>query len=199
MKRTELILGLIALAAVILKLFTVTGSGILLVLSFTALAILYYFSFLLLNDIRFRDIFKKKAYKHTTALRIIISVVVGFAFAYTLMGALFKMQFYPGANILLGLGLITTSLVLVFSAISYFQKRTAFYRGVLTRIAVIGGLGLVLFFTKANTLVDVYYKNNPEYAELLKRSMADPDNQELSAQLEELEKQEFYSRNSQDR
>jgi hypothetical protein len=191
MKKFELIVGLLAVLAIILKLIHVSGSGILTVLTFSTLSIFYYLSFALFNDIRLRDIFKSSAYKDTNAKRIIGAVGLGFALSAIIMGALFKLQFWPGGTAQLRIGLIITGIILIIAIIFFFRNKTEYYRRIFKRIAVIGGLGFVLYLTPTASLVDIYYSNNPDYAELYKQVLADPDNQELRKKLEE-KQQEMY-------
>ncbi len=64
MKRTELILAIIAIIGIILKILHLPGATMLLTLSFTFLSILYYiFSFALFNNLELKNIFKKKPTK----------------------------------------------------------------------------------------------------------------------------------------
>ena len=191
MKKFELSVGLIAIIAIILKVLQIPGSGVLTVLTFSTLSIFYYLSFALFNSIRLRDIFKSAAYKDTNAKRIIGAVGLGFSLSAILMGALFKLQFWPGGTAQLKIGLVTTGIILIIAAIFYFRNKIEYYRRVFKRIAVIGGLGLLLYMTPTDTLVDIYYSNNPDYAELYKQVLADPDNQELRQELEK-KQQEMY-------
>ncbi len=184
MKKFELMLGLFAIFAVILKFLQIPGNGILTVLTFLTLSIFYYLSFALFNGVRLRDIFKSSAYKDTNAKRIIGAVGLGFAFSAIITGALFKLQFWPGGTVQLRIGLIITGIILIVATFFYFRNKIEYYNRIFKRIAVIGGLGLLVYLTPTNLLVDIYYSDNPDYAELYKQVLADPDNQELRDKLE---------------
>ncbi|MEX0810735.1 MAG: hypothetical protein WD048_00875 [Chitinophagales bacterium] len=197
MKKFELSIGLIAILAIVLKILNIPGGSLLTVLAFLTLSIFYYLSFALFNGIRLREIFKSAAYKDTNAKRIIGAVGLGFALSAILMGALFKLEFWPGGTIQLKIGLVITGVILVIATIFYNRNKIEYYRRIFKRIAIIGGLGLILYLTPTTTLVDIYYRNNPDYADLFKRVLADPDNQELSEELED-KREEMYEQNFRD-
>ena len=72
------------------------------------------------------------------------------------------------------------------SAIFYFRSKADYYKRVFKRIAIYGGLGLVLYLTPTATIVDIYYGDNPDYAELYKKVLTDPENIELQEQLDQM-------------
>ena len=190
MKKFELIVGLIAIIGIALKLMNLPGSGILTVLALLTLSMFYFiFSFALFNDIRLRDIFKKVAYKDTNAKRIIGAIGLGFALSAIIIGGLFKLQFWPGATVQLMTGLVSTGLILLIALIIYFRRKADYYLKIFKRIAIYGGLGLILYLTPTATIVDIYYRDNPEYAELYKKVLDDPENIELRKQLEQMRKE----------
>jgi hypothetical protein len=61
------------------------------------------------------------------------------------MGGLFKLQFWAGANMQLLAGLVTIGLILLIATIFYLRSKSEYYKRVFKRIAIYGGLGLVLF------------------------------------------------------
>lgn len=191
MKKIELTLGLIAILAIFLKILNIPGSSLLTILTFLTLSIFYYLSFALFNGIRLREIFKSEAYKHTNAKRIIGAVGLGFALSAILMGVLFKLEFWTGATVQLKIGLVITGVILIIATIFYSRNKIEYYRRIFKRIAIIGGLGFILYLTPTATLVDIYYRNNPDYVELYKQVLADPNNQELREKLEK-KHQEMY-------
>jgi hypothetical protein len=187
MKKFELIVGLGAILGVLLKILHFPGSNIMIVLTFSTLSMFYYlFSFALFNNIRLRDIFKKSSYKETNAKRIIGAIVLGFALSAILTGVLFKLLFWAGANLQLRGGLYAIGLILPIATIFYFRNKADYYKRVFKRIAIYGGLGLVLYFMPSSTLVDIYYRNNRDYAELYKKVLAAPDNLELREKLKHM-------------
>ena len=163
MKKIELIVGLIAVLSVFLKVFHITGGIILLASAFYTLSTVYYvFGFALFNNIRLRDIFKKASYKDTTVKRIIGAVGLGWAISAIISGGLFKLQLWPGAGILLPTGLVSIGIILIIAIIFYFRSKADYYKGIFKRIAIYAVLGLVFYLTPNSTLVDIYYRYNPE-------------------------------------
>lgn len=187
MKKFELITGLIVIVTIILKLLHVPGSSMFIVLSFAALSMFYYvFSFALLNNIRFRDIFKKAAYQHTNAKKNTGAVALGFSISSILIGGLFKLQFYPGAAVQLMAGLVMAGIILSIATVMYFINKSNYYIRVFKRIGIYGAFGLVLFLTQNASLIDIYYGDQPELAELYKKVLANPRDSELREELNQM-------------
>ncbi len=147
MKKTEIALGGIVLAGIILRTLNLPGNGIIIVLSMTILAMMYYLlGFAVFNNIELRGIFQKVSYKKTTALEIILAVFAGIIIASLAMGILFNLQSYPGRELMLLTGLIATGLVLLISLVSYLVSGSGFSKRVLSRAVVFVFAGLVVQF-----------------------------------------------------
>lgn len=145
MKKTEFALILLTLFALTLKLFQLTGASTLTVLSLFALSIYYqFFSFALFNNISFRGIFKKSSYINTK--RIIAAIGVGCILASLIIGILFKLQYWTGANYLLTTGLISNGIISFFAAFFYFRKKDEYYKMALTRTVIFECLGTICLF-----------------------------------------------------
>jgi len=180
MKKTEIILIIIAFIALVLNLLLISGGEVATVLSLSALSIIYmYLSFALFNDIRFRDIFKKASYKGISALRIVGAIITGLALAITIVGILFKFQSWAGASINLAIGLTVLGVVAIVGTIKYFKSRSVYYLKILRRIAAYGGLGTVLLLLPENTLIELKYRNYPDYVKAFKNASANPDDPAL--------------------
>jgi len=147
------------------------------------------FSFALLNDIKLRNIFNAESYKNTNPKRIVGAVGLGLSISALISGGLFKLQFWPGANLNLITGLIAMGSILMVAAFFYFRTKADFYKGVFKRIAIYGVFGLALLLTSSSTLVDIYHRDNPKYAELYKKVIANPDDMELRKQLEQMQEE----------
>lgn len=59
------------------------------------------------------------------------------------------------------------------------------------RAIIICGIGLTVYSTPQNAIIDIQHRNNPEYAKLLKKSLQDPKNKEVQEKLYKL-KEEIY-------
>ncbi|EJF10152.1 hypothetical protein [Pontibacter sp. BAB1700] len=186
MKKTEIVLGAIAVVALILNLLFVPGSSILTVISLSAISVLYmYLSFALFNGVRLRYIFKKNSYKGISTMRIIGAVLTGLALSITLIGLLFKFQDWPGATINLGVGLFGLVIALIVGAVKYSKSKSDYYTKIFKRIAVYGGLGLIMLLLPKEAWLEFRYRNHPEYVKAVKKAMAESDNQELWDKAEE--------------
>ena len=165
MKKFERIVGIIAIFGIILKILNIPGSSILNSLALTMLSMLYYaFSFALFNGIRLRNIFKKAAYKetNTNAKRIIGAIGLGWALSAIIIGGLFKLQSWPGANVQLMSGLATLGLILLIATIFYFRNNAEYYKRIFKRSAIYGGLGLILYLTPTTFFQRLNEFNLPE-------------------------------------
>jgi len=192
MRKIEFILGTFSLIAITLKLLQVSGGDVLSMWVLSALSLFYYLiSFAYFNDIKLRNIFKKESYKVTNAKKIIGAIGLGFALSATVIGCLYKLQFYFGADTNLLIGLVTLLIILIIAIIFYFRNKTNFYVKIFKRIFIIGGLGLILYLTPHTTLVNIYYRNYPDYANALNKAMSNPDDNELWKKVDE-EKQKMY-------
>lgn len=186
MKKAEIILGTVAIVSLILNLLNVEGAGVLTVLSLSTVSTFYmYLSFALFNNIRLRKIFKKGSYKVISKMRIIGAILIGLALSITTVGLLFKFQSWPGASFNLGFGLFGLLVGLIVGLIKFQKTKSDFYTKIFKRIAIYGGLGLILMALPRETWLEIRNRNHPEYIEAVKRAWADPDNQELWDKVDE--------------
>jgi hypothetical protein len=112
-------------------------------------------------------------------MRIVGAVGTGFALSATTIGLLFKFQSWPGASFNMGAGLVGLLIVTIIGIIKYSKNKSEYYTRIFKRVAIFGGLGLVLMLTPKTSWVELKYRNHPEYVSALKKAMADPDNKEL--------------------
>lgn len=186
MKKSEKIFVVVALFALLLKLFRIPGNSVFLILSLSLLSIVYYFGFLLFNNIRLRDIFKKSSYANTSQKKIVGSVALGFALAAIVSGILFKLQIWPGGDNMLLSGLTFLALILTIAIISNQFKKSDFFRRIYYRGFIIGSLGILILFTPTTTLIDIYFRHDKEYGEKMKETLENPYDQKLQQELQEL-------------
>ncbi len=180
MKKTELILIGIAIIAMIMKFFHMPFSGVLTVLSFTFLSVIYmYFGFALFNNIRFRKIFKKETYKEISTKRIIGGVSAGFALSVSVVGIMFKFQSWPGASFNLYSGIAMLTVIAIISIIKMKKSRDKYYSNILKRIAFYGAISIFLVSIPLKTWLEWKYPNNPEYVKAVLEANSDPDNRKL--------------------
>jgi uncharacterized membrane protein len=147
MKKTELILGIFGLAGIILSLWNIPFSGVLTILSLMFLSMFYYLlSFALLNDIRLGGIFRKESYSEISTLNIVLAVLVGFVLSNLTIGIMFKTRSYPGADLMITIGLILAALIALSSIILYMKIRSGFPKKVLFRSLILGCAALLVYF-----------------------------------------------------
>ena len=194
MKKFEIVVAIVIVISVVLRLLDIPGSFPVMLISLSILSMLYYpFGFLLLNDIPLKGIFKKESYNGKSTLRIVFSVLAGLALSVTVIGLLFKIEFYPGARFMLELGSLGLFVAVIISIIKYRKNRDLFYSSMVKRAVIIGGLALFLLVLPNSILVDLRYPNDPEYAKALTNSLDNPSNKELR-EIEHLERQKMYQK-----
>jgi hypothetical protein len=180
MKKAEFVIATLSIIALGMNLLFIPGSGALTVLTLLILSTLYfYFGFALFNNIRLRQIFKKDSYRDISSLRILGAVGAGLALSSATNGIMFKFQSWPGADFILGAGLVGLFIVTTIGIIKYSKNKSDYYYGILKRTVIIGGIGLILMFMPKTTWIEIKYRNQPEYVEALKNAIAVPDNKEL--------------------
>ena len=147
MKKFEITIAVIALIALGLKLLQIPGAGLLITVSLMTYNVAYSFlGFVILNKIRIIDILKKDSYNEISHLRIVGSVYLGWALGITIYGVLFKIMLWKGADTMLLTGISSLLVFAIVAIVKYVKTRSQFYVGVLTRIAIVGGLGLISYF-----------------------------------------------------
>lgn len=87
---------------------------------------------------------------------------------------------------MLGVGLILSALGASISLFLYFKQKSEFHRANLLRLAVWGGLGVIIAMISDHTLIDIYFADeSEEYRELFKMVQDNPNDEELRKQLME--------------
>lgn len=196
MKKTELILVAIFILGLVFMAFCFPGDSLLMIIGAGLLACLYtFFGFALLNDIRFRNIFKKESYKGISTMRMIGAIGAGLSLAVALEGILFKLMFWPGAGLMIIDGIAFLVIILAIAAIRYFKSKAAFYPNVFKRSIIIGAVAVFLYILPAETLANFRHRDNPEYAKALIDSYSNPDNIEYQQKLRE-EREKMDAKNS---
>lgn len=162
MKKLEKILIVLSMIGIAMKLVPIDGSGMITMLAMLALSLLYaLFGFSLFNDIRLRDIFKKRAYAGVRSSHIIVAILSGLCLFFLATGILFKVQYWPGASIELFGGLLFTVLILIVCLIWWLSKPTAFIRNIFYRAVPLLIIGIALYVTPSKKLIHVL-KTSPQ-------------------------------------
>ncbi len=125
-------MGIIAIFAMILRFFHIPGGSFLGIISMALLSMFYMgAAFLLFNA--------KGTYQ------ILGSVFIGLTFSILVIGILFMLMYWPGAQVMLTVGLLSLVPIGIVSAVKYNLTKQAFYKPILIRCAIIGVIGVLLF------------------------------------------------------
>jgi len=192
MKKTEIIVAGIAILAIIMKFTHLPGAGILLVLSLGVLSMLYmYLGFAFFNNIKFKEIFKKKSYVDTNKKRLIGAIGTGFTLSMAVVGILFKIQLYPGAETQLMVGIGGLIIVSIISIIKMLKKSEKFYKSILIRVVIFGAICVFFISLPTKTWLSWRYLDNPEYVQAVLDAQENPDNPELWKKVDD-EREKMY-------
>jgi hypothetical protein len=192
MKRTELILVILATTGIILKIALIPGGEALMTISLLTLSTFYLcLSFAFFNDLKIKKIFKKSSYQTLSSLKLFGSVGTGVALSTMVFGSLCKMKFWSGANLRLELGLILGLIVLVFGIIKFQETRLKYYKNILIRIFIWGFVSLSIFLFPSKTLFRIFHRNQPEYIKAVLDSWDSPNDKNLQEKVR-TERAKYY-------
>jgi hypothetical protein len=181
MKKLELIFVLLSLVSILLNLFLIPMANLFMLLSLSFLSLFYmYFSFAFFNGVQLRNIFKKVAYSDVSALRIVGAIGTGVALSQTIIGLIFKFNEWPGAFVMMSVGLSGLLVVAIVGFIQFTKNKIDYYRNIFKRIALFGGLTLILVVLPSNLMFEFKYRNYPTYIAAYKKFIDNPTNKELS-------------------
>ena len=171
MRRTEQIFVAMVLIGLIMKLVLIPNVTIVVIVALTILAIIYYpFGLFLFNSIRLKKIFKRTSYQGISVLKGIGSFGAGLILSILATGALFKLLYLPGSNVMLGVGLSGSLILLITTAIKYISTKSKFYKNLIVRTLGWTLFSVILFFTSGITLVKVFHRNDPQFIEDFQRN-----------------------------
>lgn len=180
MKKAEFIIGILALLGVSLHILNVPGGSTLTVLSALTLSFLDLpLGIFLFNNVKLSRIGKKESYNGLNAFKQISFVLVGMGLQILVLGILFKIMNWSGADIMNLSGIFALIFVLVLSVIAFINGPRQFFLKIVKRVIVYGGLAILLAFMPKYLLLDIKYREYTEYRDALKASLNDPDNIEL--------------------
>ena len=187
MRVVEIILVVIFCIGAFFKINHYPGGSILLIISLGNLSLLYsYFSFILLNGIKGRKMFKKSSYEGIPAWRLLMTIILGFGIGVLMLGVLFKVQMYPGFSIMMKIGFMGTIISLTVFVVKYFTSSDAFVRSNLRRLIPIVLIGTFFYTITADDIIDYNWGAGSEYATLKKELLRNPENQEARERFDAL-------------
>ena len=180
MKKAELIIGIGAIALLFSSFYPIEFLSIPRVIFISGLSVIYfYFGFALFNDIRLRTIFKRSSYEGISSARIIIAILSGISLSGLAIGLLFKSQLWPGSSTMILIGIFGSCLSSIMALFVFSVKAPKLFRYLLSRLVVGAFTGLAFYLVPRETILELKYKDYPEYVDARKASWADPMNEEL--------------------
>lgn len=191
MKQLEKILGTSIIIIMLLGILFIIpyASAITTLLSVLLSGFYFYCSFLLLNNIRLRNAFKKTSYSELGLWRLLGTIFTGFVLSLVVIYSLFKFQRWPYGQQGLMISLVLLLFVIIVVSIKLKSTNNIFYKDLLVRLFIIGFFGALLFYTPSEQLIELKYRNYPNYIEAEKQLMLDPTNEILQKKaIEEREK-----------
>jgi len=186
-KITEIILVGWFLVATCMRLFDIAGGGIFTVLSLLALSIFYLaFGFTIFSTIKSKKEKNEEISEAQNPLFVIAGIVMGCVASIACLGTLFKIMFWPGSGVLLAMGTISFTFFLIgFIVVKVITKNSApFYNTIILRTGIFFLVISSLYSIPTDTLVDVLYRKRPQYAEMMKESIANPTDEAIRLKMD---------------
>jgi hypothetical protein len=152
MRKIELICGIVATISIVFKYIIGSSLNTIFIISVIGLSMFYtYFSFLYFNNIPINKAFKKESYNGLSKLRILGTIGLGFGLAFTILGILWSLMYWP-FNTYFKLGIPILLIIGTIALIKYSVTKSKDYLRILNRILIIGGFGFILWVTPQETI-----------------------------------------------
>ena len=176
MKKIEINLLLFTLLGVLLTAFDISSGTIIIALSITIIASIYYpLGFFFFNTIKFNGIFKKKSYRGISFLKGFGTFSSGLLFSIISIGVMFKLLYLPGASEMLIIGLISTGLLLVALLIKYASnKQNDLVKNLIIRAVFWATIGGALMATPSSFIEKTLLKRHDQNEETTKNKQQQP-------------------------
>jgi len=172
--KTEKSLGVLFLIGLLFRLMHWSGGDFLLIITLSALSMVYFpLSFYFFSGKNLKD------------QNMPLSIAAGLFLSITTTGVLFKLMYWKGSQPLLLIGTGAGLILLVIALLMKSKKDTFinYYRQMLVRTGLLGGLALVLYFTPMSALLNVQHWDDAQLAKLKYRSFSNPGNAEYRKEL----------------
>ena len=185
MRITEIVLAALILLGLIFKFTLIPGGGLLLTAGFTFLSMLYFFfGFALLSGMGFRGMLKSSSFSELSTLKVMGFVGAGWSLSTLCLGILFKVQYWPGSEIQLTVGLVTAMIVVGIALFKYLNGKRRYYRSVLLRFFILGSFSLIMISVSTSEIERLIYRNHPEYLNAYENYLQNPDDPKLKEKME---------------
>ncbi len=177
-RKIEKVLVVVIIVGVLFKILHFPGAYPLIIIGVGSLSILYFLSSVSNKSVGATWIHNLFTDKDDNNL-LVPNLVFGYVFSIGLIGILFKVMRYPGDRPMLTVAVIGFGIAFL---VSYFQLKDKFMEKVgpyFTRIFIIAGLVSIFYLIPKSSIIDFYYGDYPEYADILKELDKDPYNTDL--------------------
>jgi len=184
---TEKILFGLFIFGLILKEFTLPGADLLLLFSAAIASMFYYvMGFFLINDINIKDVLKRETTQNLKPIFILGPIIAGWDFSLIILGILFKIMLFPGADNLLFSGLILLTILTIASHFFVKKKHPEIFKRFFFRASIfVFGAVIFTIITYDNIIDHRYQADHPEYAKALKAYVKTPEDSAVVAKFEE--------------
>lgn len=175
MKTEKIFTGLFVIG-LLLKFIHIPGGNVTILITITILSLLYLlFSFYFLSDTTIKN------------QNTILSVISGIVFFILLIGILFKLLYWPGGIAMMSLAIligIIHFIIVLITKIKHEKGLIRYYKNLLIRSALMNSFCLLLFIIPPSALINIEYRNDPDFARLKIAQLEDPTNKEIQYELE---------------
>ena len=176
LNNVEIGLVILAITTAILGFFPSKISSNLAVFSFMLLGMFYLF----VSAFHFKSDAPKTSIMHILGL-----IGTGFSLSVFNNTILFKLMNWPGADKMQMLGLGLGTLPILFYGFRYFQTKSSVYSKILTRFIIFAIVSLCLFPITRMQIMELKYRNHPDYINAVKDYEANTDSPEKLQKLHE--------------
>lgn len=123
-------------------------------------------------------------------MNLIVPILAGFALSLDLVSTIFILQNWPGAGIMMMVGLNVT---LIMLAVSIFKLPNN--RMLIIRLFAFLAICIIAILIPLQTWLTFHYPNHPEYVEALVNAQTYPDSVELQYKVDEEAQKIFDEKN----
>lgn len=174
--KTEKILSVVFIIALIFKILHWPGGSMLLILSLMGLCFCYFplgFVF-----------FKTKGMKSE---KVGVSIVFGWLLTVSIIGILFKLMYWPGAAFMLIVGTMTSFFLSIVAYVLLNKSEENFknyHKNLLIRTVVLGVMSFLLLITPTASIIRVINSDDPILAELFIKQIENPEDESINDEIQ---------------
>jgi len=123
--------------------------------------------------------------EETDVVTALLVKIIGFALSIAAIGIMFKMQSYPGASLILYVGVGSLALLGILTMLKYNKTRSPYLWRMFIRIVAFGSVAALLVAFPRETWLEMRHADHPAYVQAVKDSWADPNNEDLLQKVDE--------------